>query len=312
MQNRTLQDPNSRFITPAGGVIALFCFFMPWVKISCMGTTTHVSGFDLATKSGGEDLIMVALIAAVAIIGISVYMLIQQTPWKSKLPVFISSGIGICCLWVSLFKDGRPNFGGLEGTLQFGAFGTIIGFILSIIGVWITSKPDDSSGPPGENQYGPNPKAESHLSPAEQMAEAGYQAAANAPQSTHLEQTMPPIAHQAAANASQPAPFRCLLEGQDSTGRPFALTISELALGDRAGVTLGRSPANAEFIIDHQEVSREHVRLACADGELYAEDLNALNGTKVNGRLLNPREQVLLRDNDQLEIGPVVFTVRLV
>jgi len=40
--------------------------------------------------------------------------------------------------------------------------------------------------------------------------------------------------------------------------------------------------------------------------------LNALNGTKVNGRLLNPREQVLLRDNDQLEIGPVVFTVRLV
>ena len=133
--------------------------------------------------------------------------------------------------------------------------------------------------------------AESRLSEAEQTAEAARQTAARAP---------------------QPAPFRCLLEGQDSTGRPFALTISALALGDRAGVTLGRSPANAEFIIDHEEVSREHVRLTCADGELYAEDLNALNGTKVNGRLLNPREQVLLRDNDRLEMGPVVFTVRLV
>lgn len=119
-------------------------------------------------------------------------------------------------------------------------------------------------------------------------------------------------AHQAAANAPQPAPFRCLLEGQDPTGRPFALTLSALALSERAGVTLGRSPANAEFIIDHEEVSREHVRLTCADGELYAEDLNALNGTKVNGRLLNPRQQVLLQNNDRLEVGPVIFTVRLV
>ena len=133
--------------------------------------------------------------------------------------------------------------------------------------------------------------AESRLSEAEQTAAAARQAAANAP---------------------QPAPFRCLLEGQDPTGRPFALTLSALALSERTGVTLGRSPANAEFIIDHQEVSREHVRLTCADGELYAEDLNALNGTKVNGRLLNPREQVLLQNNDRLEIGPVVFAVRLV
>ena len=168
-------------------------------------------------------------------------------------------------------------------------------------------------GTPGENQYGPNPKAESRLSEAEQTAEAVRQTAANAPQPTHLAQPMPPpLAHQAAANAPQPAPFRCLLEGQDSTGRPLTLTISALALGDRAGVTLGRSPANAEFIIDHEEVSREHIRLMCADSQLYAEDLNTLNGTKVNGRQLNPREQVLLRDNDRLEIGPVVFTVRLV
>ena len=153
--------------------------------------------------------------------------------------------------------------------------------LLALLGWWLSSRRKKEQ----------LQSAESRLSEAEQTAEAARQAAANAP---------------------QPAPFRCLLEGQDSTGRPFALTISALALGERAGVTLGRSPANAEFIIDHEEVSREHVRLTCADGELYAEDLNALNGTKVNGRLLNPREQVLLQNNDRLEIGPVVFTVRLV
>ena len=153
--------------------------------------------------------------------------------------------------------------------------------LLALLGWWLSSRRKKEQ----------LQSAEARLGEAEQTAEAARQAAARAP---------------------QPAPFRCLLEGQDSTGRPFALTISALALGDRAGVTLGRSPANAEFIIDHEEVSREHVRLTCADGELHAEDLNALNGTKVNGRLLNPREQVLLQNNDRLEIGPVVFTVRLV
>ncbi len=152
--------------------------------------------------------------------------------------------------------------------------------LLALLGWWLSSRRKKEQ----------LQSAESRVSEAEQTAQAARQAAANAP---------------------QPAPFRCLLEGQDPTGRPFALTLSALALSERAGVTLGRSPANAEFIIDHEEVSREHVRLACADGQLYAEDLNALNGTKVNGRLLNPGEQVLLQNNDRLEIGPVIFSVRL-
>ena len=117
------------------------------------------------------------------------------------------------------------------------------------------------------------------------------------------------VARQAVAQAPQPAPFRCLLEGQDNTGQSFALSISALALP--SGATLGRSPANAEFIIDHESVSREHIRLLYADGNLYAEDLGSTNGTKVNGRLLNPRESAVLQNNDQLELGPIVFQVRL-
>lgn len=165
--------------------------------------------------------------------------------------------------------------------LQWGLVGGAGLVLLALLGWWLSARRKQKQ----------LREAEGRASEAEQTAEA---------------------AHQAAANAPQPAPFRCLLEGQDPTGRPFALTLSALALSERAGVTLGRSPANAEFIIDHEEVSREHVRLTCADGELYAEDLNALNGTKVNGRLLNPRQQVLLQNNDRLEVGPVIFIVRLV
>ena len=116
-------------------------------------------------------------------------------------------------------------------------------------------------------------------------------------------------ARQAAARTPQPAPFRCLLEGQDNTGQSFVLNIQALALS--AGATLGRNPANSEFIIDHESVSREHVRLLYADGNLYAEDLESTNGTRINGRPLSPREPVVLQNNDQLELGPVVFQVRL-
>ena len=133
--------------------------------------------------------------------------------------------------------------------------------------------------------------AESRLRAAEERAEAARQAAADAP---------------------RPAPFRCLLEGEDSSGRPFALTVPALALGDPAGVTVGRSPAAADFVVDHEEVSREHVRFGCAGATLWAEDLTSLNGTKLNGRLLDPEERAALQDGDRLEIGPIAFSVRLV
>ena len=133
--------------------------------------------------------------------------------------------------------------------------------------------------------------AESRLRAAEETAEAARQAAADAP---------------------RPALFKCLLEGRDSSGRPFALTLSALALSDPAGVTLGRSPATADFVVDHEAVSREHLRLRCTGATLYAEDLDALNGTKVNGRLLNPEERAVLENGDRLEIGPIAFSVSLV
>ena len=119
-------------------------------------------------------------------------------------------------------------------------------------------------------------------------------------------------ARQEAAKAPKPAPFKCILEGQDNTGKQFTLSIPPLALGDPAGVVLGRNPADSEFIIDHDEISREHTRLTYTNDRLYAEDLDTLNGTTVNGNALQPREKVLLQDKDRLQMGPLILTVRLV
>ena len=47
------------FMTPAGGILALVCFFLPWVKFSCatyptpfktVMETHTISGFEIATK----------------------------------------------------------------------------------------------------------------------------------------------------------------------------------------------------------------------------------------------------------------------
>ena len=131
-------------------------------------------------------------------------------------------------------------------------------------------------------------RAESRLSEAEQEAVAARRAAA------------------------QPAPFGCVLEGRDHADKPFALRLSALALGDQSGAILGRSPDKADFVIDHESISRAHVRLTVSGGDLYAEDLNTLNGTRINGHALDPGEPMVLQSNDQLELGPVVFQVRLV
>lgn len=119
-------------------------------------------------------------------------------------------------------------------------------------------------------------------------------------------------AERVAEAAPRPAPFSCVLEGRDPADRAFALRISAIALGAPSGAILGRSPDRADFVIDHESISREHVRLTVSGGDLYAEDLDALNGTRVNGRALDPRERVSLQNGDQLEVGPVVFQVRLV
>lgn len=119
-------------------------------------------------------------------------------------------------------------------------------------------------------------------------------------------------AKQAAGKAPVPAPFKCVLDGTDNSGRAFVVNISDLALGYASGVVLGRSPADSEYLIDHQEVSREHVRLVQDSGQLYAEDLDTLNGTRINGQPLSPGNPVEVNDDDRLEIGPVAFKVRLI
>ena len=162
---------NSLSVPIVGGGIAFLCFFLPWIKLnmSALGlgdalsqikVNLSVSGFNLAT--GTASLTTLAFLAALAILGVCIYMAIQKTPWKSRIIVLISSGIGLLFVLFKLIQfipglnpqmnvvsgvlksiDSDANIGNLI-SLQFGGFGTAIGFIIALIGGWNIPKSDIS------------------------------------------------------------------------------------------------------------------------------------------------------------------------
>ena len=106
-------------------------------------------GFNIAIKG---NLITIVFTAAIATIGCSVYMLTQRTHDKSKLFVLISSGLGLGCmlltfLVVMVISENRLRSIGnttytSNGDIQFGGFGTAMGFVTALIGAWNIPKPN--------------------------------------------------------------------------------------------------------------------------------------------------------------------------
>ena len=76
-------------------------------------------------------------------------------------------------------------------------------------------------------------------------------------------------------------------------------------------VSIGRASDN-DVILDDKQVSGHHLRLAInANGSITAMDLGSLNGTRLNGRPMSPRQPTALRPGDTLQVDPFSFSVRL-
>ena len=82
---------------------------------------------------------------------------------------------------------------------------------------------------------------------------------------------------------------------------------------DRKEILIGRlSPLSAPDIDlgDDPTVSRRHLRIGLRGGELFAEDVNSLNGTLLEGQALMPFQAVVLREGQTLTLGRAVLRVR--
>ncbi len=78
----------------------------------------------------------------------------------------------------------------------------------------------------------------------------------------------------------------------------------------KAELTLGRGDDN-DVILEGRQVSGHHARLSFEAGQLQVMDLGSLNGTRLNGQPLPPRQPTSLRIGDTIQIAKYAFAVRV-
>jgi pSer/pThr/pTyr-binding forkhead associated (FHA) protein len=100
------------------------------------------------------------------------------------------------------------------------------------------------------------------------------------------------------------------LDGVDGAGEPIEITIGETELSHAEfGITVGRHAALCEYVIDDDGISHRHFRLSRGADGLLVEDVNSLNGTRLDGHPLAPFEPVIVRDGQRLTAGRVNLAI---
>ena len=124
------------FLTPAGGLLIAICFFLPWIKMSCMGTATY-SGAQI----GG--IYWTLFVAGVALVGAYCYLRrierFNVMPTVVSVISFVSTAVivyGILTIAggkrILLVRVGPDD---VNLRLQIGAYGTLLGFVLAWVGI---------------------------------------------------------------------------------------------------------------------------------------------------------------------------------
>lgn len=71
-------------------------------------------------------------------------------------------------------------------------------------------------------------------------------------------------------------------------------------------IVIGRS-VESQVYIDDKSLSRSHAKFAVNSGEVSIIDLGSTNKTVVNGQTIPPLSSCLLKNNDQIKTGNVIF-----
>ncbi len=123
----------SIFLTPSGAGIAIICFFLPWVRVSCGTVTVEASG----ARIGG---IFWAVLAVAIIIFVSFFYFWKKRDMITMRLAALIGGLFSLAVMIYRFIDA---FGGsasdikisdLGATVRYGAWGEFFGFIMAMLG----------------------------------------------------------------------------------------------------------------------------------------------------------------------------------
>lgn len=83
------------------------------------------------------------------------------------------------------------------------------------------------------------------------------------------------------------------------------------APGEVRQIHIGRHSKHNTVVINDKSISREHAVIIQRSGRLYLRDNGSTSGTFLNWKRLNAGEELLLRHNDLISFGQVVYEFRL-
>lgn len=147
-------DNPASFISPSGAAIALICFFMPWIDVSCNAFGSKVAG---KSASGGdlarldESLWLLPLLA-IGIIGAFFVFKTQRKTWQARPFIAICAGLALVFMTYKDVNLGVDYKQGWDFTIgsewntgvyfqpRFGIFGVVLGFIGALIGCAFMSR----------------------------------------------------------------------------------------------------------------------------------------------------------------------------
>jgi len=127
--------------SPAGAGIAIICFFLPWVEVSCSAMTFRATGAQL----GGMFWVVLAL-AVIILASFIVFRLIRQ-PSRFKQVSVVASALALTIMlyeFISAFARGGTdvNFGEIFTALRIGSWGEFLGFMLALAGPLLWDEKD--------------------------------------------------------------------------------------------------------------------------------------------------------------------------
>lgn len=70
----------------------------------------------------------------------------------------------------------------------------------------------------------------------------------------------------------------------------------------KSSVTVGRSP-QADLVIPHDSISRQHCQIELINGEFFITDVGSSNGTFIDGRRLEKHERTKYQNTQHLKLG---------
>ncbi len=97
----------------------------------------------------------------------------------------------------------------------------------------------------------------------------------------------------------------CLLSSIDNANIDITINNKQLQQAQAFGLIIGRSTKLNELVIDDKTISRCHARISYRQNQLYIEDMNSLNGTKLNDVTLTAFEPIKLNSGNILTLGKV-------